>query len=453
MLILTEHARARIDSTSTSSYSRPQNVVVSSPQNGNSAVARTDGVQLTSNAQQTKPPNPFEGTAPDYIKVKVGKWGSGNNDSLLGILNSQKYSNRELYKKNGDGVSLLDQVSQANNLKNPNLIREGQELLIPVKARTEATNGNPTPAPRVEPEPQATTADTTPTAQTPATTERANEPQVNEVTVGKWGRDKNGSLYGILNGQGFSRQQILKQDANGDSLLKQVARANGLADPNKIQEGASLKVPNSMEALAQMNVPELANRQAETSRPPVAEIRRIEPRPIELPEPRPIELPELRRTETNPAPVATTTQTEVDTPANNGPTNERVTANMGLLLDGVKAGKFKKDEFQYLNALSNRYEETRAQFSKEGYSNEELKTLGAFETNYGVTYTRLYNSDDVQLTNGTPSTSNPNAQLRVRHYEEGGVLWEGYKNGTLDSEAAIETMIRQRAEARAQGER
>lgn len=411
MLKLTDVPRKRSDSTSLASISRSRPAPV---KNGNATAAKSDAVRLTKKAQNTKGPNPYEGTAPDYIKVKVGKWGTGDNDSLTGILFAQNYSKDEIYAKNGDGPSLLQQITQANKLKDPNLIREGQELLIPVKAKPEAQGTDQSaPGPKTQ-------------------TETQSKPQVNEVKVGKWGRDQNGSLFGILRSQGFTRKQILESDAQGNSLLNRVARANGLKDANTIREGASLKVPNSLEALEQMG-----GETTTVKRPKVEKLETLTPKPaVKLATPT-LPKPELKTIEKE-KPAAP---------------NERVTANMGLLLDGIKDGKFKKDEFQYLNALSNRYEETRAQFSQGGFSNEELKTLGKFETNYGVTYSRLYNSDDVKLTNGTTASDNPKAQLRTRHYQEGGVLWEGVQNGQIDSEAAIETMIRQRAEARAQGEK
>ena len=423
MLKLTHHAKTRSQSTSPSSFSRTQSPGFGKLSNGNSA-GRADLIQLSNSAQQTQSPNPYEGIAPGSVKVKVGQWGSGNNDSLLGILHSQNFTNKEIYAKNDKGVTLLEQAARINKLKNPNVVRAGQSVVMPSKTPNKSQVSQTQ-------------------SQSQADSKKA---QVNQVKVGKWGQDSNGSLFGILKNQGFSRKQILNQDASGDSLLNKVARANGLKDANTVQEGATLNVPNSMEALEQMNVPELTEKEtAKPSRPAATKVATIEPRPVQITKPATpeIKLPQPSEVKT---PVETKPAIEVKTP-----TNERVTANMGLLLDGVKTKNFKKDEFQYLNALSNRYEETRAQFSKGGFSNEELKTLGKFETNYGVTYTRLYNSDDIKLTNGTPSSDNPKTQLRAKHYAEGGKVWDGLTQGTIDNEAAITTMIRQRAEARAQG--
>jgi hypothetical protein len=124
---------------------------------------------------------------------------------------------------------------------------------------------------------------------------------------------------------------------------------------------------------------------------------------------------------------------------------------MGLLLDGVRGGQFKRDEFQFLNSLANRYDETRAQYSQGGFSNEELRALGSFERNYGVQYARLFNRDDVVLRNATTNTTDPATQVRIRHYNEAGTLWDGLQNGTVSTEAALEILMRQQAEARRLG--
>ncbi|MCA9776964.1 MAG: hypothetical protein KC800_09620 [Candidatus Eremiobacteraeota bacterium] len=420
-------ASARVQLAPQSSVSVAKNRNSTSPATGGN-----DALTLTRTSQDR---NPYEGTAPGHAKVKVGSWGSGKNDSLLGILHQQGYSNREIYTKNQEGHTLLDRVQQVNQLRNANLIRQGQELVVPSKEA-------PAQTPSTEPQPQ-----TTPGTVSAQSGNQKKEPSVSQVRVGKWGRDANGSLYEILHNQGFQRSQILGEDGNGDSLLKKVARANGLQDPNKVREGATLNVPNSLEALEKMNVPEL-NKPAARTRPEVSrvsELPRLEVKPLELPKPK-IELPPLKPIES-----PRTSTPVVETPRAEGSDQKAATANMGLLLDGVKNGKFTREEFQYLNALSNRYEETRAQFSKEGFDNDELKALGQFETRYGVTYTRLYNSDDIRLSNNTQATEDPRGQLRLRHYEEGGALWDGFKNGTVDSEKALSEMIRQRAEARAQG--
>ena len=124
---------------------------------------------------------------------------------------------------------------------------------------------------------------------------------------------------------------------------------------------------------------------------------------------------------------------------------------MGLLLDGVRDGHFKRDEFQFLNSLSNRYDETRAQFGQGGFSDDELRSLGNFERNYGVQFARLYNRDDVVLRNATTNNNDPRTQVRVGAYNEAGVLWDNLRNGSTNTEAALQIMMRQQAEARRLG--
>jgi LysM repeat protein len=421
-------------------------VNANSVHNGNSSArpSAADALTLTRASQER---NPYQGTAPDHTTVKVGRWGTGKNDSVLGILYAQGYSKQDIYGKNAEGHSLLERVQQVNGLRNPNLIREGQELTIPVREKAAETNQ---PA-QVVPE---TTPALAPKVESAPRTEAANseqKPAVSQVRVGKWGQDKNGSLYEILQNQGFKRSQILNEDGDGDSLLKKVARANGLESPDRIREGATLNVPNSLDALNQMEVPErVANRE------PVQKLEVPKPAPIqrrELPklETPPIKPIEVRPIESKPIEVTPVPPEPATTKAATPDRGAEATANMGLLLDGVKNGNFTRGEFQYLNALSNRYEETRSQYSKDGFDNDELKSLGSFETRYGVTYTRLYNSDDVKLSNNTQQSDDPKAQLRLRHYQEGGSLWDGFKDGSVDSDKAISEMIRQRAEARAQG--
>ncbi len=382
--------------------------------NGNAPAG--EQVALTTRAQER---NPYEGVAPGFSTVQVGRWGSGQNDSLVGILNSQGYSSAEVYRRNAEGRSLLDEVARVNNLRNPNMIRSGQALVIPSQTAREG-------APAERPAPAAP-ARTAPAAQ-------SQTPAVNSVTVDRYNRGPNDTLFNILRNQGFTRQQILGRDASGESLLDRVARANNLSSPDRIQAGATLNVPNSMEALSQMNVPPRPERAPAPAAPNAA----------------PAPAPATPNAAPAPAP-ATPNAAPAPAPAPQGDERREPTANMGLLLDGVRGGQFKRDEFQFLNSLANRYDETRAQYSQGGFSNEELRALGSFERNYGVQYARLFNRDDVVLRNATTNTTDPATQVRIRHYNEAGTLWDGLQNGTVSTEAALEILMRQQAEARRLG--
>lgn len=397
------------------------------PTNGNAAAAnRGEQVALTTRAAER---NPYEGVAPGFNTVRVGAWGSGQNDSLVAILNSQGYSSAQVYRRNADGRTLLDEVTRVNNLRNANMIRSGQSLVIPSQtARPSA------PAARPAARPAAPAPAARPAAPAPAGGNDA--PAVNNVTVDRYNRGPNDTLFNILRNQGFSRTEILNRDANGDSLLNRVARANNLNDPNTITAGSTLRVPNSNEALAQMDIPPMAQRPAARPAAPGPAAPAAE-RPT-APAPSPV---------TPPARPAAPTPGPAPAPAN----GEQPTANMGLLLDGVRDGHFKRDEFQFLNSLSNRYDETRAQFSQGGFSDDELRSLGNFERNYGVQFARLYNRDDVVLRNATTNNNDPRTQVRVGHYNEAGVLWDNLRNGSTNTEAALQIMMRQQAEARRLG--
>ena len=63
-------------------------------------------------------------------QVKVDAWGKGKNDSLAQILKNQGYSSTEIYQKNSDGKSMLDQIASVNKLKNPNIINARVTLKI-----------------------------------------------------------------------------------------------------------------------------------------------------------------------------------------------------------------------------------------------------------------------------------------------------------------------------------
>lgn len=419
------------------------------PSNGRS----NDRLNLSETSQNR---NPYQGVAPGFSSVKVDRWGQGSNDSVVQILLNQGYSQQEIYRKSGNGKSLLDEVTRVNGLRNANLIRAGQELMVPSK---EAAQSEPAPQPPVENrQPEAPRVETprteaprteTPRVETPPTRTEApqtpnqaeqNEARVNDVRVDRWGQGPNSSLGAILKNQGFDDRQIFREDANGDSLLKKVARANGLESPDRIMAGSTLRVPNSMEALGQMNVPDMPARNEAPATPPARE---------EAP-PQRTETPPPVRTET-PPPARTEPPAQVEAPRRPETGGEsEPTANMGMLLDGIKDGKFTRQEYQYLNARSSRYAQMRARFAKDGYSNDELTQLGQMERRYGVEFARLAASDDVQLPEFPQNSTNTDLAIQIKHYHESGPIFDGYSNGSISSETAIQRMVRQRDEARRQ---
>lgn len=409
---------------------RPTRSTPTPTQNANSGT--NDALSISNGSQER---NPFDGVAPGYSTVQVSAWGEPNG-SVEQILVGQGYSRSEIYSQDDEGQTLLDQVSRVNNLRNPNMVRQGQELMVPSKDAPPATEEAPqteaVEAPRTEtvsPEPQVET----PTQARTETAGEANEPAVNEVTVDGWRQGPNDSLEAILKSQGFEEDEIYRENGDGDSLLKKVARANGLSSPDRIQAGGTLQVPNSLEALEQMNIPEApARTESARTETPVREQEITTEQPA-------------ASVETNTEQPAETTR-----PTTTREDEDEVTANMGMLLNGVNDGSFTRQEFQYLNARSSRYAQMRARFAADGYSNEELTDLGRMETRYGVEFSRLARRDDIDLPDFSNYSSNPDLQLQVRHYQESGPLYDGLRNGTTNSEQAIQFMINQRRQARSQ---
>ena len=410
----------------------------STPPVNNGRTAET--INLTQPSQQR---NPYDGVAAGFSEVKVGKWGE-DNGSVEQILVNQGYSRGEIYRQDDQGQTLLDRVSDVNRLRNPNMVRENQAIVVPSKTaneqagRTEQPTQPEQPVQPTQPEQPATPEQPAqpeqpvqPAQPEQTRTEGAQEPAVNQITADRWRQGPNDSLGAILTNQGFTREQIFREDGNGDSLLKKVARANGLKNPDSIQAGRAYDIPNSVEALAQMNIPEMQPQATPT--PPVEATQpqqptvQVEPLPPVSPTP-PVETPPV-------------------TPTPGG--ENEVTANMGMLLDGVQSGKFSRSEFQYLNARSSRYSQLRARYAKDGYSNEELQQLGQYERRYGIEYARLANGDR-DLSQVMTSVNDPDLQLQVRHFNESGPLFDSYKNGSSTSEDALTLMIRQREQARQQ---
>jgi hypothetical protein len=109
---------------------------------------RSQGPKLSDSVSLAKSPqanNPYTSFAPSSARVSVQKWGSGKNDCLSSILKGQGYTHQEMYRKDQNGKTLLDKVAAQNNLRDPNLVGIGQELVVPTKAKPQ-TCPQPTPA-------------------------------------------------------------------------------------------------------------------------------------------------------------------------------------------------------------------------------------------------------------------------------------------------------------------
>ena len=70
------------------------------------------------------------------VSVRVSAWRLGaknGNHSIPAILKNQGFSNKEIYKENEGGATLLEIVAELNNLRYPNLVKAGETLLVPSK--------------------------------------------------------------------------------------------------------------------------------------------------------------------------------------------------------------------------------------------------------------------------------------------------------------------------------
>ncbi|MCA9790365.1 MAG: LysM peptidoglycan-binding domain-containing protein [Candidatus Eremiobacteraeota bacterium] len=377
------------------------NPVTAAVQNGMGPVDSLPGRRQRATAAKStqSPPSPSgdvvslsqppEGD-PKTIEVVVDAWGKGKNSSLSGILLNQGYPREALTERDSDGHSLLERVAAQNGLRNPDLIHPGQKLKIPIRA--EAT-----------PEPEPPAAST-------------------RVTVDPWGKGPNSSLEGILKGQGYTPAEIYSKDDRGQTMIDRVAAANGLTRPDRIRAGQQIEVPGRQPAA--------------TETPKPAE-------PPQQPEPeRPVDPPK------EPEPPAEPEQPKESAKAQQPVGNGKATLEMSLMLDGAKEGAFNRNEFQALNAFANRYEETRAEYSSGGFTPDELRNLGQLEKQYGDLYVRFHDHDRSDINFSAQQTEDPRVQVRMRHLQESGDLYDGFTAGSTDYEQALDVLMRQRQQAR-----
>ncbi|MGE0495458.1 MAG: LysM peptidoglycan-binding domain-containing protein [Vulcanimicrobiota bacterium] len=385
------------------------NPVTAAVQNGMGPVDLLPGRrQVATTASTTQsPPSPAgdvvslsrppEGD-PKTIEVVVDAWGKGKNSSLSGILLNQGYPREALTARDAEGHTMLERVAAQNGLRNPDLIHPGQRLKIPIRAEASS-----------EPEHSASST---------------------RVTVDPWGKGPNSSLEGILKGQGYSPAEIYARDDQGKTMIDRVAAANGLTRPDRIRAGQQIEVPGRQPAATEAPKPAEPPREPETERP-------VEPPQ----EPEPPAAPERPKEPELPKGPEISRPTE---PAGNG----RATLEMSLMLDGAREGTFNRNEFQALNAFANRYEETRAEYSSDGFTPDELRNLGQLEKQYGDLYVRFQDHDRSDINFSAQHTDDPRVQVRMRHLEESGVLFDGFKAGSTDYEQALEVLMRQRQQAR-----
>ena len=320
------------------------------------------------------------------------------------------------------------------------------------------------------------------------------------VRVDRWGQGPNSSLEGILRRQGYSREEIYGRDASGRTLAQRVAAVNDLKDPNLVHPGQDLTVP----VKPREGAPAPQDPQAGSPRPqdelpgvrvdgwgqgPNSSLDRIlrnqgyRPeeiyrrdrdgrtlvdrvaaqnglkRPEDLKAGSTLRLPArgpVAGTPENPpqAQVAGTPENRPQTPApENGEAREGVTLEMGMLLDGAREGRFTRQEFQGLNSAANRYEELRAAYGKDGFTQRELATLGQHERAYGQMFARFHQDDRARVeftVSGNPE--DPQVRRRVEMNEAGGRLFDRFTAGELPMEEALEQLRLQRLGSRALGQ-
>ncbi|MEW6277029.1 MAG: LysM peptidoglycan-binding domain-containing protein [Candidatus Eremiobacterota bacterium] len=357
------------------------------------AGTRPDRVNLSA------PVNPYAGLARTTQTVRVDGWKQGPNGSVEQILINQGYSKDEIYQKDRTGKRLIERVAGANGLRDPNLVRAGQRLVVPVKPR----------------EPEAPHTGGTPSQQADARTAR--------VIADPWKKGPNDSLERILQHQGYSLSEIYTRDKDGKRLLDRVAESNGLRSPDALRSGQELTVP------------EKRPDQRERPEPGSDRPDRPDPKP-DKPHPSRGEAP--KNLDPGPNPPAPKPE----------PADGEATLEMGLLLDGAREKRFTRDEFKALNSASNRYEELRAEYGRDGFSAEELQDLGNFEKNYGQMYNRFYEHDRSRIDLHVTQPADPRVQSRVRLTEEGGEIYDGLTSGQMSLDEAAGRLIRQRQQAR-----
>lgn len=72
--------------------------------------------------------------------VEVDGWKKGKNDCLEHILLNKGYSLKEIYTKDQSGRTLAQRIAADNGLKDPNLLRAGQQLIIPSKSNSKSVS-------------------------------------------------------------------------------------------------------------------------------------------------------------------------------------------------------------------------------------------------------------------------------------------------------------------------
>ena len=279
------------------------------------------------------------------------------------------------------------------------------------------------------------------------------------VQVDAWRKGPNDSIERILRNQGYTPQDIYRRDASGKTLIQRVAEANGLKDPNLIRPGGKgLLVPVKGENAAPAPAPrqQPARRRTETPRPeapkveaPKVEAPKVEPPKIEIPkiEPPKIEIPKIEPPKIEPPKVETPRVETPEANANPGTVREQESAEVGLLLKGVKDGKFTRTEFQALNATANQYTELRTQYARDGFKPDQVRELSQIQHQYGAMYQRFQVDDKARIRFEGADRNDPDARFRAEQNEQGGRYYDRFRDQQIDETAFRALLLEQRQKA------
>lgn len=329
--------------------------------------------------------------------------------------------------------------------------------------------------------------------------------QSERVNVDRWKKGPNDSIEHILRNQGYSSNDIYRRDAKGHTLIQRVAEANGLKDPNLIRpghKGLLVPVKGKKEAVAvevEQAKPTPVQAPKEETKPAPVEIQpqpvetpkaEIQPQPVETPKvevkPEPVETPKVeaekpaekphrgffsrlfgRHQDETPEPVKTqepvqptpepvkTTPESVPAqpqaqPVSNEELQQKESAEVGLLLQGVKDQKFTRSEFQALNSTANQYTELRAQYAKDGFQPEQVRELSQVQQQYGQMYARFLADDKAKVSFAGGDAATPAARFRAQQNEEGGQYYDQFVGQQID-EATIKARLLDQRQASSRG--
>ena len=143
-------------------------------------------------------------------------------------------------------------------------------------------------------------------------------------------------------------------------------------------------------------------------------------------------------------PTAAVITKKITLPAN---LREQESAEVGLLLQGVKDGKFPRPEFQALNATANQYTELRAQYARDGFKPEQVRELSQIQHQYGAMYQRFQADDKVKIRFQGGDRNDPQARFRAEQNEQGGRYYDQFRDQRIDEVAFRALLLEQRAKS------